>query len=305
MDISEGQAHVSQRTAGHPYPILILARLVLLAGFLAAGVAILVGIGAVTQWVASWSGSVPITRSFHLAGYLIECALLVGLNLAFAHFTKIRPAAIGFTISARTLRGAAVGLAAAASTGGLTFLLSWQLMPLHVATAAGAGDVARWLPWAFLVILFQAGAEEVWFRAWAARYLASFLGKHGAALAIGVAFAALHLLNPAYSIAAMVNAGLAGVMCTYAVLNTRSLALPIALHVGWNWATGGVLFSPHVLAVTDMARKRVNSFDGAEATPWGLALVAVLAIGVILTTRTHQGALSGDPVGTMERRDDL
>jgi len=40
---------------------------------------------------------------------------------------------------------------------------------------------------------------------------------------------------------ASLNIGLASILLGFCYLRTRSLAMPIGLHLGWNWAQGGLL----------------------------------------------------------------
>ena len=58
-------------------------------------------------------------------------------------------------------------------------------------------------------------------------------------------FAMTHWGNPNITggtrIWAMINIALAGVLFGVCYLKTRSLALPIGLHLGWNWAQGCLL----------------------------------------------------------------
>ncbi len=62
---------------------------------------------------------------------------------------------------------------------------------------------------------------------------------------LAVFFALGHWGNPgmqgATKVWASLNIGLAAIMLGLAYLKTRSLALPIGLHLGWNWAQGTLL----------------------------------------------------------------
>jgi len=66
----------------------------------------------------------------------------------------------------------------------------------------------------------------------------------------------------------------------------------------------GALFLPSILEVTDAAGRRVNSFDRAEARPWGLVLAALLTFGVALATKTSTRTdVAGSAVGVANHPD--
>jgi membrane protease YdiL (CAAX protease family) len=265
--------------------------------FIVAGLAILIGTHELASWLSAQLGaSKAVAATLKLVGLALACAGLVTLNLRFGAATSVARPDMGFTFSPRLARGALFGLVAAVVTGALTVVLSWLLLPLHVVITDSALSAIGGALYLFFTAGLQATCEELLFRAWAVRWLGRLLGTHATALLVGVVFGAAHLLNANYTLAAMLNAGVAGVMLTYAVLQTRSLALPIALHLGWNWITG-VAFLPELVAVTTASGARANPNDCTEATPWGLGLVVLLAVGVVLTTRpTRARAAAQDGV---------
>jgi membrane protease YdiL (CAAX protease family) len=133
----------------------------------------------------------------------------------------------------------------------------------------------------------QAGYEQLWTRSWPLAALAQVTGRHAAVVALALAFAALHLLNPQYSWMAVLNTALAGLMMGYAFFKPAdgpsghpSVWLPWGLHWGWNFVTGGVFYNRQVFEVT-LDGQRVNQFNGAEATVAGCLIVALAVVAVI------------------------
>ena len=84
-------------------------------------------------------------------------------------------------------------------------------------------------------------AEELLFRGVVFRLVEEFAGTWGALVVSGLLFGGLHLVNPGATLwGALAIAVEAGGMLAAAYAATRSLWLPIGLHLGWNLAEGGV-----------------------------------------------------------------
>ncbi|MFJ8602621.1 lysostaphin resistance A-like protein [Streptomyces shenzhenensis] len=83
--------------------------------------------------------------------------------------------------------------------------------------------------------------EELAFRGALFRILEERTGTWGALAASGLMFGALHLVNPDATLwGALAVAVEAGLLFGAVYAATRSLWLPIGLHLGWNMAEGGV-----------------------------------------------------------------
>jgi membrane protease YdiL (CAAX protease family) len=83
--------------------------------------------------------------------------------------------------------------------------------------------------------------EELVFRGALFRILEEKTGTWGALAVSGVAFGGLHLVNPDATIwGALAIAVEAGLLFGAVFAATRSLWLPIGLHLGWNLAEGGI-----------------------------------------------------------------
>jgi len=96
-----------------------------------------------------------------------------------------------------------------------------------------------------LVYLVPALNEELAFRGYLFQRLEQSLGTWAGLAAMSALFALAHLANPGMAgtteILACLNIFLAGWILGLAYLRTRSLALPMGLHLGWNWAQGSLL----------------------------------------------------------------
>ncbi|WP_306590722.1 type II CAAX prenyl endopeptidase Rce1 family protein [Geothrix sp. 21YS21S-4] len=96
--------------------------------------------------------------------------------------------------------------------------------------------------WLYLAV---AWAEELLFRGYPFQRAARGLGFPAAQAAFALAFAAAHWNNPGMSgatrIWATLTIALAALLLGLAWRRTGSLALPIGLHLGWNWMQGPLL----------------------------------------------------------------
>ncbi|WP_223146449.1 CPBP family intramembrane glutamic endopeptidase [Streptomyces apricus] len=97
---------------------------------------------------------------------------------------------------------------------------------------------------AFTVLGLTAGVavvEEILFRGIVFRFVEQLTGTWGALAVSGVLFGALHLVNSGATVwGALAIAMEAGLMLGAAYAATRTLWLPIGLHLGWNFALSGI-----------------------------------------------------------------
>ncbi len=125
------------------------------------------------------------------------------------------------------LSGGVGGLLAAA---GLAALAS----PSLPGAAAGAGVGA--LLGGTLLILFQAGVEEVYFRGWLQPVLSRAWGDIAGLLVTAATFSILHLIGADRSLLTIVNLVLGGLLFGLVAQRSGGIVLAVAAHFGWNWA---------------------------------------------------------------------
>ena len=136
-------------------------------------------------------------------------------------------------------RGLLAGAAVMLGTAALLYLLGG----FHLARnpACGPGTLAS----GALLYLVPAVNEELGFRGYIFQRLEAGLGTWGCLVLMALLFAAAHLGNPgqagAMRVLAFLNIFLAGMLLGLAYLGRRSLALPMGLHLGWNWTQGTLL----------------------------------------------------------------
>jgi uncharacterized protein len=139
------------------------------------------------------------------------------------------------------LGSARAGLLRGTGLGLLVFAVTIAL----IATAggyriAGWGSVSGMIA-TLGIMCGVAVTEELLFRGVLFRMLEKWTGTAAALALSGLLFGALHLFNPGATLwGALAIAAEAGVLLGAAYAATRSLWLPIGLHLGWNFAESGL-----------------------------------------------------------------
>lgn len=150
---------------------------------------------------------------------------------------------VGLRLDAKWLRQALYGIAFGAVlmlavtalivlAGGVRF----ELEPARGLAALSAG-----------VWFFAWGAvlEELLFRGFVFQRLVDGIGAPAALLLMAALFAVAHWDNPGMEgstfVWATIDTALGAILLGLAYLRTKSLALPIGIHFGWNWVQGSLL----------------------------------------------------------------
>jgi hypothetical protein len=100
----------------------------------------------------------------------------------------------------------------------------------------------------FLFFLAVGVHEETAFRGYPFQRVAENIGAWPTQVIFALIFGYIHLSNPGIKDASLflrivttLNISLAAILLGLCYLKTRSLALPIGVHLGWNWTQGSVL----------------------------------------------------------------
>ncbi|MDP1830836.1 MAG: CPBP family intramembrane metalloprotease [Geothrix sp.] len=136
----------------------------------------------------------------------------------------------------------------AGTLGGILLILLMALMVkglggFHWERTPGVG-IPQLLT-AAAILLGVAFHEEIIARGYPFQRVVEGAGPWVGQLVFATLFALAHWGNPgmagATRIWATLNIGLAAILLGFCYLRTRSLALPIGVHLGWNWAQGSLL----------------------------------------------------------------
>jgi hypothetical protein len=163
----------------------------------------------------------------------------------------------GFRFNQRWWEDLGFGLALGGALMGLIFLIEWgagwvEITDVLASRTGGFSFLPGFLI-AFIHYLGVGISEEVWNRGYLLTNLAE--GFHGkrlgasgaillAALIQALIFGVLHALNPNASLTSTFNLFLAGIFLGLGYLLTGEMALPIGLHITWNFFQGNVFGFP-------------------------------------------------------------
>ena len=196
-------------------------------------------------------------RTLHPIFNIIPSALAVLGVTAIALFLEKRPIhSVGFWLDRQWVRELFLGILGGILLISLTAVSLRGLGGFHwVANPNGSllGILVG-----FGVFLLVGVHEETAFRGYPFQRMVKGMGIWPTQILLGVLFAGVHLSNPgireagpALMTVTSLNIALAAILFGLTYLKTQSLALPIGLHLGWNWTMGN-LFGFQVSGTSSM-----------------------------------------------------
>ncbi len=172
-------------------------------------------------------------------------AALVAASASFLCVTAERRSFgdLGFRMNTRWAAELALGTALGIGLIAVTALVVLGLDGFHWTRTPGVGwREMLGAAWMFLGVGFH---EEMVSRGFPFQRLVEGAGTWVGQLVFAAIFALGHWRNPGMHGAtkawATLNIALAAILLGFCYLRTRSLALPIGVHLGWNWAQGSLL----------------------------------------------------------------
>ncbi|HEY1042257.1 MAG TPA: CPBP family intramembrane glutamic endopeptidase [Telluria sp.] len=185
----------------------------------------------------------------HVAYWFPEVYLsalgVLGVTWLFMRLERRPLAQVGLEVSPRALRQFGIGMAYGAGLVLATALLVVALGGLHfeMAPQVSVIDIVK-------TGLFMAGAvlfEETLFRGYAFQRTVGGMGRRWALGLFAVVFLLAHPMEetmpPELSTIASANLVLAALLLGQVMLRSGGLAMPIGLHLGWNWMLQTLGFS--------------------------------------------------------------
>jgi hypothetical protein len=187
--------------------------------------------GAVEPWLP--------TRWFTAGAVLM-------LTWGFLNLEKRPLVSVGLALGGRWARQFLAGALGGTALMALIALGAYLGGGFHLARNPQTGPLPLLFgAWVYLAVAFK---EELLFRGYLFQRLEQGLGPWPAMALLAVLFALAHWSNPGMTgparVWASLNIALAAILLGLGYLRTRSLALPIGLHLGWNWTQGALLGFP-------------------------------------------------------------
>jgi len=193
----------------------------------------------VLQWLLQKGAS---TFDFRL-GILIACLGALLATWACTAVERVPLTSVGLSLGRRWFRESLGGGLGGIAIMAITALAVFALGGFRWVRDPGGSllGILTGLPF-FLIVAIK---EEVIFRGYPFQRLLANLGPWPTQILMAAIFALYHGGNPGMSgstrLWAFLNIGLAGLLLGACYLKTKSLALPMGLHLGWNWAQGNLL----------------------------------------------------------------
>ena len=234
----------------------------------------------------------------------------------------------GFRLSGGWWLDLAFGMALGAILITAIFLTQLTLGWVEVSGSFDAASGSAGTPFALAVLVPLAAfvcvgvAEETMFRGYelrnAAEGLSSIFGPRGAVLAAWAStslfFGVLHAFNPNAGVLSTVNIALAGVLLGIGYVLTGELAIPIGLHITWNFFQGNVFgfpvsgLGPVGVTVLSVEQGGPTLWTGGAFGPEaGLLVTAAIAAGSLMISLwvrlLHGSAAIHAPLAEGPRRD--
>lgn len=228
--------------------------------------------------------------------YLILAALALWATVYCVD--RRRSGTSGFETGPRFWRDLAFGFTAACMVTASVFLVSWGASQVRIES--WSNSVTGFSFWAALagqlaLAGFAVSYEEALCRGYLIRNLAEGAHKPGrgsqgaTVIALGVSallFSLMHVGNPGMTALGFLHLLLLGGVLGWVYLATGSLAMPIGLHLGWNFALGNIFGFPVSGVATDVSIIALTEtghplWTGGEFGPEA-GFSGLLALGMLL-----------------------
>jgi membrane protease YdiL (CAAX protease family) len=231
--------------------------------------------------------------------YLLSMAgVVTSVYLARRFFDRRSFVSLGLRLDREALRDLVVGTTVAGVVFSVITLILWGIGWLVVDGFAWQNrSWASILPdiWrTFILYSMVSLSEEIWNRGYLLQNLEDGLNTIFAVALSSLVFGLSHLGNPNVSPQAVIGISFGGVFLAFAYLRTRSLWLPIGLHLGWNFFEGAVFgypvsgmnLSPNLLV--QEARGPAWITGGTFGPEAGLVLLPGLLVGAWILAQYTQ-----------------
>ena len=175
-------------------------------------------------------------------GYAVLVLLAVLAAWVTLRWADRRPfGALGLSPTPGWAREFLLGVGFGGGSVALVFLISWGLGFITVTAAGFSWTLAGYLLRGLAVIAVAATMEELVMRGYPFQAVVEGTGTWIAVLLFSLTFGLLHMQNKNWTWIGVLNIAFLGVLFSAAYLKTRSLWMPIGLHIAWNWIQGFLL----------------------------------------------------------------
>jgi membrane protease YdiL (CAAX protease family) len=216
-------------------------------------------------------------------------AITVAVYIARRWLDQRSMASLGLAPGKHWHRHILVGTALGVGLQALIFIIEWSAGWLTISSIGWRGPLNGPLGLLALLLVFIVVAwnEELLTRGYLLQNLKEGIGTKAAVVISSLVFGALHLFNENATPIAALGVAFAGLFLAAGYLVTRSLWLPIGLHLGWNYGEGPLFgFPVSGLDAGGLITQQVTGPEaitgGAFGPEAGLISILVEVIGIAL-----------------------
>lgn len=179
-------------------------------------------------------------------GTALAYLALTGSTWVMLRFVDKRPfRAVGITFRSHWKKELGQGLVFGSGMMSAIFLIESAAGMVTIEfRALGTPEIAGIFANSLALYIAVGYGEELMFRGYLFQTFIEGTNKLIAMLSISLLFAVAHANNPNASLFGLINVGLAGIWLSIAYFKTRTLWLPIGLHISWNFFQGFVYSYP-------------------------------------------------------------
>jgi uncharacterized protein len=237
--------------------------------------------------ISSFSPALGVLSDFTFVGFL---GTTLSILIARRWLDRKSVGSLGLHLNAMVAKDVVAGILIAGIMMAAIFAAEWGLgwlVFIGFNQSADGFDLFMGLGYWALAFILVGFYEELLSRGYMLQNLEDGVGTAWAVLISSAIFGLLHLGNPGAGWASTLGILGAGYFLAYGYLRTRSLWLPIGLHIGWNFFEGPVFSFPvSGLETAQLLDHQVNGpllLTGGDFGPEaGLIVLPGMLLGAIL-----------------------
>lgn len=219
-----------------------------------------------------------LMSSNYLFMILCNLAILLGtFSTIFFITSLIEKQKILYLKSAFQIRGILYGIL----VGAVLIVSGILILSLSTGIKIAFEGINIGILYYFILFLLVAVSEELMSRGFFLNTLLSKINKPLAIIISSIIFAFMHIFNSSVSAIGLINIFLIGVLFSLLYLRRMSLAIPIGLHLSWNFLQGPV-FGFSVSGLGTESIFKITSKSGSDFSFQGFGLEGSLIITIVI-----------------------
>ncbi len=261
-----------------------------------------------TATIIFFIGAAVVSDLQFFAPLLILISLLIATVVMVKMFEKRPIHSVGLPFHKRMPVELAQGVIVGGAMMSLVFLTQYTGGYIELEWRGLASvDIAGVIGTSLAIFVIAGFGEELFFRGYPFQTLVESIKAPAAVIIMSAAFSIAHMMNPNITALGLFNIFLAGVWLSIAYLKTRTLWLPVGLHVSWNFFQGtifsypvsGQMFADQSLFISSVSGPAL--LTGGNFGPEGSVITTLVLILGTLYIYKSKYFFIGEEVWTVDR----